>query len=133
MWGKQLAPHGAVTEVAKMKFKIKKYLVVLLAVLMLASLAVIPTSAAYTGNTSIITQHDFWYVHYWTEVDVWCESDDPHWCWARVDDPDGDIYDYYFDSQMTAKAVAYARGLEFLKEIDAAQYVGSGDYGGQSK
>lgn len=111
--------------------KFQKLLVVLMAVAIAASLAVIPTSAAYTGHVdSYIAQYGGMY---WTQVNAWCESSDPHWCWAEADHPDGRIYDYYFDSQMTMMAVATASGPHLSTMQAAAQYPGFGDYGGQSK
>ncbi len=114
-----------------MKKKLQKLFVVLFAVAIVPSLAVVPVSAAYIGYVdSYIEQYGGMY---WTHVEAWCESSDPHWCWAEVDYPDGRIYDYYFDSQMTMKAVATASGPHLPNMQAAAQYPGFGDYGGQSK
>lgn len=111
--------------------KFRKYLVILMAVAMVASFAVVPTSAAYTGNvdSNILLYGGM----YWTHVEAWCESSDPHWCWAEVDYPDGRVYDYYYDSQMTAMAVAVASGPHLPTMQMAGQYPGFGAYGGQSK
>ena len=108
--------------------KFRKYLIVLMAVAMVASFAVIPTSAAYTGYVdSYLAQYGGMY---WKQVNARCDSTDPHWCWARVDDHDGNVYDYYYDSQMTASAVAVASGPHLSSMHDADQYPGYGSYGG---
>ena len=50
----QIAPHGTFTEVTKMMFKkIRKYLVVLMSVLIIASFAIIPTGAAVLAEAIV--------------------------------------------------------------------------------
>lgn len=82
-----------------MKFKnIKKYLVILMAVVLVASFAAIPTSAAVTGNGfdySVANgsgwEHDTW---------VYCDGDEPHYCYVIV-------YDYNLVRHEDYKSTPY--------------------------
>ncbi len=111
-----------------MKFKIKKYLVVLLAVLMLASLTVIPTSAAITGGKwSTVDGSVLFYRH----VFVWSESTQGQgqYCWAEVSDCYGKRYAYDIaTSAVGGPLYVELNGPSYPLKIDATACSWSGDW-----
>ena len=106
-------------EVIKMFKKIRKYLIVLMAVVMVASLAVIPTSAAMTGSSLSWVESDYWYVNWWRYVYAYGDSTQPYWLEARVWGLNGE-YLYGRDTTIYWGPLdAEVNGPNYPKGIDA--------------
>ncbi|HOP10511.1 MAG TPA: hypothetical protein PK629_03370 [Oscillospiraceae bacterium] len=107
--------------------KLRKYLIVLMAVVMVASLAVIPTSAAISGQgyNYIVSGT----LMYWRSVWVTAESNQPLHCYASVTDKFHSGYDYDTDMAMSGSVFASVTGPAYYMYSDAEACIGVWEYG----
>ncbi|HOP10837.1 MAG TPA: hypothetical protein PK629_05040 [Oscillospiraceae bacterium] len=112
--------------------KFRKYLIVLMAVVMVASLAVIPT-AALTGDVveGVYQSGGYWYKHVHTYAIESTQSNRFH-TWARVDFPSGGgVCDYDPDNFEIGirMGMSDAYGDLCANSALADSFYGYGDYG----